>query len=69
MTNTTTSEHSVLEEAALQQLSRTAGIGTIVRIVGPVVDVQFGHRMPSIYTALTVEADTPVGHVSNNFGS
>jgi F-type H+-transporting ATPase subunit beta len=64
MTNTTTSEHSVLEEAALQQLSRTAGIGTIVRIVGPVVDVQFGHRMPSIYTALTVEADTPVGHVS-----
>ncbi|MGR1083259.1 F0F1 ATP synthase subunit beta [Olegusella massiliensis] len=60
----TTRERSALEDAAIQQMSRTAGTGTIVRIVGPVVDVQFGNRMPSIYTALTVEADTPMGHIS-----
>lgn len=64
MSMETTREHSALEEAAVQQMSRTAGTGTIVRIVGPVVDVQFGNRMPSIYTALTVEADTPMGHIS-----
>ena len=64
MSMETTRERSALEDAAIQQMSRTAGTGTIVRIVGPVVDVQFGNRMPSIYTALTVEADTPMGHIS-----
>lgn len=64
MSNEVTREHSALEDAALIQRSRTAGTGTIVRIVGPVVDVQFGDRMPGIYTALTVEADTPMGHIS-----
>lgn len=64
MANETTQEHSVLEDAALMQMERDKGIGTIVRIVGPVVDVQFSDRMPNIYTALTVEADTPVGHIS-----
>ena len=39
--------------------------GRIVRIVGPVVDVGFSaDEMPAIYNALTVEADTPMGHVS-----
>ena len=64
MSMETTRERSALEDAAIQQMSRTAGTGTIVRIVGPVVDVQFGNRTPSIYTALTVEADTPMGHIS-----
>ena len=64
MSNETTQQHSVLEDAALARMRETAGVGTIVRIVGPVVDVQFIDRMPSIYTALTVEADTPMGHIS-----
>ncbi len=39
--------------------------GRIVRIVGPVVDVGFSaDEMPAIYNALTVEADTPMGHVA-----
>ena len=42
----------------------TAGEGHIVRIVGPVVDVKFEGQVPAIYNALTVEADTPMGHVS-----
>lgn len=43
----------------------SVGYGTIVRIVGPVVDVRFDGSVPPIYTALTVEADTPVGHLEN----
>ena len=42
----------------------TAGIGRIVRIIGAVVDVKFTSGVPNIYNALTVEADTPVGHIS-----
>ena len=55
---------TVLEEAAERRRTRSVGDGVIVRIVGPVVDVQFGDNVPAIYTALTVDADTPVGHVS-----
>ena len=44
--------------------ARTAGTGRIVRIIGAVVDVQFPAAVPGIYNALTVEADTPMGHVS-----
>ena len=43
----------------------SVGDGTIVRIVGPVVDVRFDGPVPPIYTALTVSADTPVGHLEN----
>ena len=33
------------------------GVGRIVRIVGPVVDVEFAPaQMPTIYNALTVQA-------------
>jgi F-type H+-transporting ATPase subunit beta len=40
-------------------------VGRIVRIVGAVVDCEFAaDSIPAIYNALTVEADTPVGHVS-----
>ena len=55
---------TALEEAAYNKLNRTVGVGTIVRIVGPVVDVKFDGQVPGIYTALEVEGDTPVGHVS-----
>ncbi|MCL2024648.1 MAG: F0F1 ATP synthase subunit beta [Coriobacteriia bacterium] len=40
-------------------------VGRIVRIVGPVVDVEFpGDSMPAIYNALTVDVETPIGQVS-----
>ena len=42
----------------------TAGDGRIVRIIGPVVDVKFDGAVPPIYNALTVEAETPIGHLS-----
>ncbi|MFA5844889.1 MAG: F0F1 ATP synthase subunit beta [Coriobacteriia bacterium] len=36
--------------------------GRIVRVIGPVIDVEFGpDTMPSINNALTVDAETPVG--------
>ena len=39
-------------------------VGRIVRIVGAVVDCEFSaEAIPAIYNALTVEADTPMGHV------
>ena len=48
-------QRSALEEAAYHKLNRSVGVGTIVRIVGPVVDVKFDDQVPSVYTALTVE--------------
>lgn len=40
------------------------GIGHIVRVVGPVVDVEFApSEMPAIYNALRIDADTPIGHI------
>ena len=42
----------------------TAGVGRIVRIIGPVVDVKFKDGVPAIYSALTVDVDTPVGHIN-----
>ena len=44
----------------------TAGDGRIVRIIGPVVDVKFDGAVPPIYNALTVEAETPIGHLSTS---
>ncbi len=42
----------------------TGNIGRIVRIVGPVLDVEFGpDSMPAIHNALKVSAESPVGHV------
>ena len=54
---------SALEEAAYHKLNKSVGVGRVVRIVGPVVDVKFDEQVPSVYTALIVEGDTPVGHV------
>ena len=40
-------------------------VGRIVRVVGPVIDVEFApDAMPAIYNALKVDADSPVGRVS-----
>jgi F-type H+-transporting ATPase subunit beta len=40
-------------------------VGRIVRVVGPVIDVEFpADNMPAIYNALKVDVDTPIGHVS-----
>ncbi|MCL2631845.1 MAG: F0F1 ATP synthase subunit beta, partial [Coriobacteriia bacterium] len=40
-------------------------IGRIVRIIGPVVDVEFAaDSIPSIYNALSIKAETPIGPVS-----
>ena len=64
MTETKQAERSALEDAAYNYMNRSVGEGTIVRIVGPVVDVQFGELVPAIYSALSVEADTPMGHIS-----
>jgi F-type H+-transporting ATPase subunit beta len=39
-------------------------VGQIVRVVGPVVDIEFpAESIPAIYNALTVKADTPIGHI------
>ena len=57
-------EEQVFERAALGLLTKSAGVGTIVRIVGPVVDVKFEDEVPGIYSALKVNATTHVGEVS-----
>ena len=59
-----TEELGTLERAAMKLLNKSAGTGTIVRIVGPVVDVRFDDQVPAIYSALKVDVDTPVGHVN-----
>ena len=56
MASTTEQTRTPLEEAAYQQMNRSVGTGTVVRIVGPVVDVKFDGQVPGIYTALTVKA-------------
>lgn len=53
-----------LEEAAFNHMNKSVGTGSIVRIVGPVVDVKFDDQVPSIYTALVVDDETPIGRVS-----
>ena len=50
----------------MAEQNNTQGVaGRIVRIVGPVIDVEFPREhMPAIYNALTVNGDTPIGQVS-----
>lgn len=64
MTTPLSDDKDVLERAAMKLLNKSAGTGTIVRIVGPVVDVRFEEAVPAIYSALKVDVDTPVGHVN-----
>lgn len=52
------------EEITTSAANQGDAIGHIVRIVGPVVDVEFAPgQIPAIYNALTVEANTPAGDV------
>ena len=52
------------EEITTSAANQGVAIGHIVRIVGPVVDVEFAPgQIPAIYNALTVEANTPAGDV------
>lgn len=52
------------EEITTSAANQGGAIGHIVRIVGPVVDVEFAPgQIPAIYNALTVEAHTPAGDV------
>ncbi len=47
------------------ETNKQGAVGRIVRIVGPVIDVEFPQdAIPAIYNALTVDADTPIGRVS-----
>ena len=53
------------EETNTASAATQGAIGHIVRIVGPVVDVEFApDHMPAIYNALTVKATTPVGDIN-----
>ena len=48
-----------------EELEASKGaIGRVVRIVGPVVDVEFpADAIPAIYNALTIDAETPAGKI------
>ena len=63
MSEITTEQSSALEDAARNKLNKGVGTGHIVRIVGPVVDVQFDDEVPMIYAALRVDGKTAIGHV------
>ncbi len=60
----TTDKRTVLEEAALGYMRRGAGDGTVIRIVGSIVDVKFDERVPAIYNALVVTGETPIGAIN-----
>ena len=60
----TNEKRTVLEEAALDYMRRSAGDGTIIRVVGSVVDVKFDDHAPAIYNALTVKGETAMGEVN-----
>ena len=60
----TTDKRTVLEEAALGYMRRGAGDGTVIRIVGSIVDVKFDDRVPAIYNALVVTGETAIGAIN-----
>ena len=64
MADNTCEQRSALEEAAYNKLNQSVGVGHVVRVVGPVVDVKFDEEVPRVYTALVVDGDTPMGHVN-----
>ncbi len=50
--------------AATRDKETPMNAGRIVRVIGPVIDVEFApESIPAIYNAVTVDADSPVGRV------
>ena len=52
-----------LEQAVANVKQSATNEGTIVRVVGPVVDVKFEGEVPAIFDALVVDCTTPYGHI------
>ena len=51
--------------AAQSEKDVPMNVGRIVRVVGPVLDVEFpADSIPAIHNALKVDVETPIGHVS-----
>jgi F-type H+-transporting ATPase subunit beta len=49
---------------ALNEKEAPMNTGRIVRVIGPVLDVEFGpDTMPAIYNALRIQTDSPIGRV------
>ncbi len=50
--------------AATRDKETPMNAGRIVRVIGPVIDVEFApESIPAIYNALTVDAESPIGRV------
>ncbi|MGB4594037.1 MAG: F0F1 ATP synthase subunit beta [Coriobacteriia bacterium] len=50
--------------ATIKEKEAPMNVGRIVRVIGPVIDVEFApESIPAIYNALTVDAESPIGHV------
>ena len=62
MPENTQETRTALEEAAYHKLNKSVGEGTVVRVVGPVVDVKFDGQVPGIYTAL-IREKTPLDSI------
>lgn len=58
-------EDSAFKTIEINMVDKLSHMGTITRIVGPVVDVRFEGDIPSIFDALVVDCDVPMGHVYN----
>ena len=56
----TTEKRTVLEEAALDYMRRGAGDGTVIRIVGSIVDVKFDDGVPRSQCAGRQRARRPL---------
>ncbi len=51
--------------SATNEKDERMNVGRIVRVVGPVMDVEFApDAIPAIYTALKVDAESPIGRVT-----
>ena len=51
--------------SATNEKDERMNVGRIVRVVGPVMDVEFApDTIPAIYTALKVDAESPIGRVT-----
>ena len=56
---------SAFKTIEIDMVGKMSHMGTITRIVGPVVDVRFEGDIPSIFDALVVDSDVPMGHAYN----